>query len=184
MDNFEDENLAMFTNSLRTYSFHMDDVEAESIRKALTQEGLASNILQKSALYPSPRSSAVQTLHHGEPLGDPVALDSQLTLAENLGQRGLVDAYTFGGARAGLLKLSRQKICGQWVAVALAIAEPKSASIEESELRQALQSIKEARAADTEWEIRNLSIKEAVASIHRLNRSTGANLQFAAQLKV
>ncbi len=149
------------------------------------QEGLTSNILQKVPLYPCRRVPAVCTMHHGEPLGDPVATAGQLTLAANLGRRGLVDAYIFGGTRSGLLRRSKQKVSGQWVAVALAIAERPNMSIDENELRQALLRIKEARASGSgsEWEIQNQSIEDAITSIRHINRSVGANFKFADELK-
>jgi hypothetical protein len=172
----------MLATSLSTFSFFTDDAEAASIRAALVEEGVTS-IVHSSPLYPVRRLPAIHTIHHGVPMGNPVATVEQLSLAERLGQRGLVDAYMYGGARSGFFKLSHQHICGQWLAAALAIAEHPNVTIEESEVQRAIGWVRDARARGDEWEIRNQSIKDAVSSIHRLNASTGANFQFAARLK-
>lgn len=172
----------MLATSLSTFSFYADDLEAGSIRASLIENGVTS-ILHSSPLYPVRRLPAMRTIHHGVPMGNPVASTEQLAFARRLGQRGLIDAYIYGGARSGLLKLSRQHICGQWVAAALAIAEHPDVTVEESEIQRAVQWVKDARARGDEWEIRDQLLKDAVASIRRLNVSTGANFQFAARLK-
>lgn len=174
----------MFASSLSTYSFYSDDAEAASIRDALAREGLAEKILGTSPLSAARRIQAVRTIHHGHPLGDPVALPEQLALAERLGQRGLVDAYMYGGARSGFLKLSRLYICGGWVAAALAIAEQPTVADEEDEVRRAIQWVRDARARGDAWEILNQPTKEVVASIRRLNISTGANFRFPLRIRV